>query len=228
MAKRKNVGNPAKQAERARQEAEERARAKREQREAAQRQAAKRARTKKFAWIGGSIAVVAVIAAVVTVWVTRPEPLNSYEAGGTGAEIEGVETFDNGTEHVEGTVDYPQDPPAGGPHNVAWLNCGVYTEPQANENAVHSLEHGAVWVTHNAKAAEADVQKLKDKVAKTSYTLMSPVPDQQGKITLTAWGHQLTVDTASDPRIEEFLSAYVQGEQTPEPGAACTGGMGTA
>lgn len=222
MAKRKNVGNPAKQAERARQEAEERARAKREQREAAQRQAAKRARTKKFAWIGGSIAVVAVIAAVVTVWVTRPEPLNSYEAGGTGAEIEGVETFDNGTEHVEGEVEYPQDPPAGGPHNVAWLNCGVYTEPQANENAVHSLEHGAVWITYDpAQVSEDDVATLESYTPST-YGILSPYPDMDTPIAVSAWNAQLKVDSADDPRIREFYEEYWRSDSVPEPGALCT------
>lgn len=42
-------------------------------------------------------------------------------------------------------------------------------------------------------------------------------------ITLTAWGRQLNVKKASDPEVSKFLE-YVQGEQAPEPGAACTGG----
>jgi hypothetical protein len=42
---------------------------------------------------------------------------------------------------------------------------------------------------------------------------------------LSAWGHQLSVDSAADPRVEEFITAYVQGPQTPEPGAPCTGGL---
>lgn len=51
--------------------------------------------------------------------------------------------------HITGTFKYPTDPPVGGPHNPVLLNCNgdVYTEPVRNENAVHSLEHGAVWVT---------------------------------------------------------------------------------
>ncbi|WP_031511364.1 DUF3105 domain-containing protein [Streptomyces megasporus] len=180
----------------------------------------------------GMVVLVSLIAFVSYLVTTMPDEKSSTASTAAGP-VRGEKTWDIdtlGRNHVAEKVDYPMTPPAGGDHHQVWMNCqgDVYDKPVANENAVHSLEHGAVWVTHNAKAAEADVQKLKDKVAKTSYTLMSPVPDQQGKITLTAWGHQLTVDTASDPRIEEFLSAYVQGEQTPEPGAACTGGMGTA
>jgi len=132
-----------------------------------------------------------------------------------------------GRDHVTQTVSYPQTPPVGGDHHQAWMTCDgtVYTKAIPNENAVHSLEHGAVWVTYNDKAKDADVKRLADKVDKTPYTLMSPVDDQSGTIMLSAWGHQLSVEKASDPRVEQFLTKYVQGEQTPEPGAACTNGV---
>ncbi|MER5436883.1 DUF3105 domain-containing protein [Streptomyces sp. NPDC002588] len=132
-----------------------------------------------------------------------------------------------GRDHVTGTVKYPMNPPVGGNHNQAWMNCDgtVYTKPVANENAVHALEHGAVWVTYNDKATDADMKTLGDKVSKTPYTLMSPDKTQSGTITLSAWGVQLSVNKASDPRVEQFLTKYVQGAQTPEPGAACTGGL---
>jgi hypothetical protein len=42
---------------------------------------------------------------------------------------------------------------------------------------------------------------------------------------LSAWGHQRTVTSASDPNVAKFFEKYVQGEQTPEPGAPCTGGL---
>ena len=129
--------------------------------------------------------------------------------------------------HVKEAVDYPMNPPVGGDHHQAWMTCDgtVYTKAVANENAVHSLEHGAVWVTYNTQAAEADVKALADKVSRTPYTLMSPVEDQSGAIMLSAWGHQLTVDKASDARVEQFFTKYVQGAQTPVPGAACTNGL---
>ncbi|ALV33550.1 DUF3105 domain-containing protein [Streptomyces sp. CdTB01] len=144
--------------------------------------------------------------------------------------VSGEKTWDAkklGRTHVTGTVKYPMNPPVGGNHNQAWMTCDgtVYTTAVPNENAVHSLEHGAVWVTYNDKATDADVKKLADKVAKTPYTLMSPDKTQSGTVMLSAWGHQLSVNSASDARVEQFLSKYVQGTQTPEPGAACTGGL---
>jgi hypothetical protein len=132
-----------------------------------------------------------------------------------------------GRNHVTSTVSYPMKPPVGGDHHQAWMTCDgtVYTKPVAHENAVHSLEHGAVWITYNDKASDADVKKLADKVGSTPYTLMSPEKDQAGAVMLSAWGRQLTVSSASDPRVQKFLGKYVQGAQTPEPGAPCSGGL---
>ncbi|WP_406357154.1 DUF3105 domain-containing protein [Streptomyces sp. NBC_00658] len=143
------------------------------------------------------------------------------------APVSGEKTWSKLTQnHVDKDVTYPMTPPAGGDHDPVWQNCNgdVYTSELRDENAVHSMEHGAVWVTYNDKAADADVKALAAKVAKTPYTLMSPYKTQSSPISLTAWGHQLNVTKESDPRVAEFLEKYVQGAQTPEPGAACTGG----
>ncbi|GAA2748546.1 DUF3105 domain-containing protein [Kitasatospora cinereorecta] len=141
--------------------------------------------------------------------------------------IDGVQTFDNlSRNHVTTPVTYPQTPPVGGDHNPVWLGCmgNVYDQPVKNENAVHSLEHGAVWVTYNGKATPEDIKALSDKVKATPYSLMSPYPDEKGTITLSAWGTQLVVDKADDPRVEKFFTKYVQGPQTQEPGASCSTG----
>ncbi|WP_399884272.1 DUF3105 domain-containing protein [Streptomyces sp. BBFR51] len=144
-------------------------------------------------------------------------------------DADGVRTWkgDLGRNHVTKKVTYPVEPPVGGDHNQVWMNCNgdVYTKPLNNENAVHSLEHGAVWVTYTDKAPKADVEKLADKVKKTPYSLMSPDDKQKDPIVLSAWGHQRTVTGADDPNVDEFFEKFVQGEQTPEPGAACTNGL---
>lgn len=146
------------------------------------------------------------------------------------APVAGEQTWDAkalGRKHVETPVEYEMNPPVGGDHNPRWMNCDgdVYKNPIPEINAVHSLEHGAVWVTYNEKAAPADVEKLAGTVSKRPYTLMSPVKEQSGAIMLSAWGKQLTVDSADDARVAAFLTKYVQGAQTPEPGAACTNGL---
>ena len=54
--------------------------------------------------------------------------------------------------HVDQDIDYPQSPPIGGDHNPVWQNCGVYRDPVLDEMAVHSLEHGAVWITYRPRS----------------------------------------------------------------------------
>ncbi|CAM5526496.1 DUF3105 domain-containing protein [Streptomyces purpurascens] len=142
---------------------------------------------------------------------------------------DGVKTWEGklSRNHVAKDVKYASEPPVGGDHNQVWMNCNgdVYTKELDNTNAVHSLEHGAVWVTYNADAKKADIDALAAKVKKTPYTLMSPMDDQKDPIMLSAWGHQRTVKGASDPDVATFFEKFVQGEQTPEPGAACTNGL---
>ncbi|MFB7613994.1 DUF3105 domain-containing protein [Kitasatospora sp. NPDC056181] len=168
-----------------------------------------------------------ILAGVVAggIWAVTSASDNAPKAAVT---IAGVQTFGTlGRTHVQTPVSYPQTPPVGGDHNPLWLNCNgnVYTKPVPNENAVHSLEHGAVWITYNNKAGPADVAALAAKVEGKPYSFMSPYPTEAGTITLTAWSTQLVVDSASDPRVDAFLTQYVQGPQTPEPGAPCTGGL---
>ncbi|MEU0244992.1 DUF3105 domain-containing protein [Streptomyces sp. NPDC006235] len=156
----------------------------------------------------------------------------STDTSGKGKFVtgkDGVKTWEGelARNHVNKAVKYASVPPVGGDHNQVWMNCNgdVYTKEINNTNAVHSLEHGAVWVTYNADAKKADVDALAAKVKKTPYTLMSPLDDQKDPVMLSAWGHQRTVTGASDPNVDKFFEKFVQGEQTPEPGAACTNGL---
>lgn len=190
-----------------------------------QKQLAKRRRGKVVWWVVGSTAGIAVVSLIAASVIFAPKVV-TYEAhSSTGAEIEGVETFTNITTHVEGTVDYPQTPPAGGEHNGVWLNCGVYTEPQANENAVHSMEHGAVWITYDpAQVTEADIETLEGYMPST-YALLTPYPDMDTPIAVSAWNAQLKVDSADDERITEFFTEYWRSQNVPEPNAICSGAI---
>ena len=144
----------------------------------------------------------------------------------TGA-IASLQTFpDVEAGHAEGALTYAQTPPVGGVHNPAWQNCGIYAEPIGSENAVHSMEHGAVWITYRPDLAVAEVEKLRVLVRGRRYTLLSPFADGPAPIVASAWGSQVQVDSSDDFRLEQFLSQFEQGPQTPEPGASCSGAVG--
>ncbi|WP_202533681.1 DUF3105 domain-containing protein [Streptomyces sp. SID3212] len=190
-----------------------------------------RERRSRIITISVSAVVVAGLVAFGAVILNKESDQKEQEQAAAKEPVKGEKSWDAKKltrNHVTEAVKYPMKPPVGGDHNQVWMNCdrNVYKDAIPDMNAVHSLEHGAVWVTYNDKASDDDVKTLTDKVEKTSYTLLSPYKDQAGTIMLSAWGKQLTVDKASDPRVNQFLTKYVQGPQTPEPGAACTGGMG--
>lgn len=172
----------------------------------------------------GTIAFYGVIAAVAIGAIT----VAALQQGKSDTKLTGVQEFaDLKQDHTPTDVNYPQSPPVGGPHDSTWQNCGVYDAPLRDENAVHSLEHGAVWITYRPDLPLDQVDKLRAKVLTGSYVLVSPYPALTEPIALSAWGRQLKVQKADDPRVDGFLRAYVQGPQTPEPGAPCTGGKAT-
>lgn len=126
--------------------------------------------------------------------------------------------------HVSGDVKYNASPPVGGNHAPVWADCTgtVYPNPIANENAMHSFEHGAVWVTYRPGLPQAQISALAALVNGQNYTFMSPYPGQTSPISVQSWGYQLHVDSASDPRLPEFIGAVRNNPKTgPEPGASC-------
>jgi hypothetical protein len=143
------------------------------------------------------------------------------------ADIQGV-TFkqEASRDHVQGVIQYDSTPPVGGNHSQYWADCTgtVYSQPIANENAVHMLEHGAIWITYNAQTLPADqLGQLQKLVNGQDRMALSPFPDLKSPISLQAWGYQLFVDKASDPRIEKFITALRYNPlTTPEYGATCS------
>ena len=224
-ADKRNSGNPATQAQINLTVKQQREQKRQEKLAEYQKQLAKRRRSKLVWWIVGSTAAVAIIGLIVASIVFAPPPPKEYEAGSDGVEIEGVETYENTTQHVEGVVEYEQTPPAGGPHNAVWLNCGLYDQPVPNENAVHSMEHGAIWVTYDADAlSDEELSTLRGELP-SSYVVLSPYEGLDSPIVLSAWNQQLKLDSADDERIGQFFEEYWRSQNVPEPNASCSGAL---
>jgi hypothetical protein len=167
----------------------------------------------------------------------------------TGIDITGLVAYKTtpgkGTlthDHVQGPVSYAITPPVGGPHNPNWMNAGVYTKPIPSERAVHDMEHGAVWITYKPSLPASQVQALTALVGRQSlidesdgtgiagqenrFMDLSPWADNQlpKPIMITAWGFQLGVDKASDPRLQAFIDAFRHSQKyTPEYGSPVDG-----
>ncbi|PZM88543.1 MAG: hypothetical protein DIU79_16690 [Actinobacteria bacterium] len=130
--------------------------------------------------------------------------------------------------HLPGKIEYTKYiPPVGGVHNNAWQNCmgDVYDAPIANEHAVHSLEHGAVWITYRPDLPKDQVEKLAERVRGKEKMMMSPYEGLDAPISLQAWGYQLKVDHADDKRIDDFIKALRVNASIEGPNALCANGV---
>ena len=152
---------------------------------------------------------------------TTPTTARSAAVATTApALIEGVQTFEAVAGHQEGTIPYPQVPPVGGIHNPIWQQCGFYDQPVPSERAVHSLEHGAIWITYRPDLPQAEVDGLAALARGRNLILVSrwesglPAP-----VVATGWGRQLRLESTSDPRLAQFIRLYAN--QGPEINGPC-------
>ncbi|MEV0828990.1 DUF3105 domain-containing protein [Nonomuraea rubra] len=166
-----------------------------------------------IAWAAGGIAVLAVAAFAVARSAAGPslgERVYDYAGG----------------QHQDGEIAYRETPPVGGPHNPVWQNCGIYDQPIGDEHGVHTLEHGAVWITYRPGLPPAELGLLK-KLAARDYLLLSPYPGLPAEVVVSSWNRQLVLDGAADKRLPEFIRRFTMSpELAPEPGAPCTQGTG--
>jgi hypothetical protein len=144
------------------------------------------------------------------------------------SDVEGVRFIDAAPsgQHVA-ELDFPIGglPPMGGPHYGSWQNCGIYETPIDPGHAIHSMEHGAIWITYRPDLPSEQIADLQDRTRGQSYLLLSPYPEQSSAIALTGWDVQLTAESTNDERIDQFISRY-RGARGPERGASCAGGVG--
>ncbi|MEU9885350.1 DUF3105 domain-containing protein [Sphaerisporangium sp. NPDC051011] len=181
-------------------------------------QKSKERRTAMLMWGAGAFVIILLVG-IVGFYVIQERAASS---------LDGVKSFAyKGSQHTLIKVDYKEKPPVGGEHNPVWQQCGVYDEPINNENGVHSMEHGSVWITYRPDLPKADVDKLKALVT-TDYLLLSPYPGLKVPVVASSWNHQLELTGVDDPRLARYIAKYKQNPtETPEYGATCTGNGST-
>ena len=129
---------------------QERLRQRREQPAATGRPAQKMAPAWRYnldQWGGPWVLVVGVVIIAFIgwmAWTNRPRTVSTDELRGEAVTI-GQAT------HVASAAELQIPtgvPPAGGPHFINPLPSGVYDEVVEDGRAIHSLEHGLIWITY--------------------------------------------------------------------------------
>jgi len=110
-------------------------------------------------------------------------------------------------------------PPTGGPHYPIPENPAILSRPADDGKAIHSLEHGIIWITYRPDLLTAKDLEVLTAVAQEHArdVLMSPRPGNNAAASLASWGRRLNLASPiSRQAVEAFVVTNVN--QSPEPG----------
>lgn len=122
-----------------------------------------------------------------------------------------------GAEHVpEGTdVTYNSDPPTSGPHWPEPAPWGFHTSPVPDEQVVHNLEHGGIWISYR-DVDEDTLGKLEAMARRyPGAVIVTPRPESEAKIALASWGRLQALDSFKRGVILNFITSNAN--KSPEP-----------
>ena len=118
----------------------------------------------------------------------------------------GVNHISIGEEHEP----YNSNPPTSGPHYAQPANWGIYEEQLADEQLVHNLEHGGIWISYRDPAHQDLVAQLKD--IADDYTIkviLTYRPQNDSAIAVAAWGRLLKLEQVDRQQIVDFIKAFI-------------------
>lgn len=134
----------------------------------------------------------------------------------------GTEQSDHGGGHAE-TTEYGGDqPPTSGKHAdpVQW---GVYDTEIRDDQALHNLEHGGIYVSYRPDLPKDQIEKIKsllfepfsDQNFKPRKVIMGPRAGNKSPIVLSSWQRVQELENYD----EEVIKEYYQGNfgKSPEP-----------
>jgi len=118
-----------------------------------------------------------------------------------------------GRQHIvvgEETKQYNSNPPSSGVHYVQTARGGFYDEPLADETVIHNLEHGDIWIAYHPRISNETKALLKKFAGQ--YVVVSPRAQNDGDISVIAWGRVDTFDidtgVLDEGRIQDFIRRY--------------------
>src|SRR5438445_4620502 len=138
-------------------------------------------------------------------------------------EVEGTVLYDivSRTHIAQGTpgTDYNSNPPSSGNHWPSPAAKGIYDNPLSDEQAIHNLEHGYIWIAYKPDIGDDAKNKLKEIVKGDDWKIvMTPRDANETKLALVAWGRVLKMDDVDAEKVKNFIKTYRNRgpEKTPE------------
>lgn len=121
-------------------------------------------------------------------------------------DIQGRQHIAEGTDHPA----YNSNPPSSGWHYTSTVKGGFHSDPLEDERVIHNLEHGDIWIAYHPDINEEALETLKSFAGQ--YVIVSPRTENEGDMSLVAWGRVDTFDVENDEvdeqRIRDFIKRY--------------------
>ncbi|QQG45141.1 MAG: DUF3105 domain-containing protein [Candidatus Sungiibacteriota bacterium] len=127
--------------------------------------------------------------------------------------LPGVFVSDEGREHVSPghPHTYNSNPPTSGPHFAQPAEWGIYKEELPDENLIHNLEHGGVWISYKPGISEEIRKKLEGFFEKYGRKIIvEPRSKNDLDIALVAWNRldKFNASDFSEERVDRFIKAF--------------------
>lgn len=123
-------------------------------------------------------------------------------------------------QHSTDPQTYPTTPAVSGPHAPQPAPCGVAGQPIPVENAVHSLEHGAVGINYAPDLDPEVIKEIEALVGEYEEDVFSaPLEGMEAPIAVSSWGRIMKLDAFDKAAATEYIEAFAGGG--PEAAQTC-------
>ena len=137
--------------------------------------------------------------------VNAPDNPDTSEVKGEFFPAQSREHVATGATHP----DYNSDPPTGGWHYNTPAQTGIYDKELPDEQLLHNLEHGHIWIAYRPDLDPAVVEKLAEIAKSTgSKMIMTPRAKNDKPIAIMAWEYLLKLDNFDEVQIKGFIKAH--------------------
>lgn len=118
--------------------------------------------------------------------------------------------------------EYTSNPPTSGPHFAQTARSGFRDNAISDQNVIHNLEHGDVWISYNPRITDSIIKELKPFGA--TKVIVTPREANDTDIALASWGRldkfDIENNTLPVERIKDFIKRYTGKGPEQVPGAS--------
>jgi hypothetical protein len=165
------------------------------------------------------VVVLVVLSVVGYLQLTKKSPEEiAFEQEVEEVSLDGkVEEFEiEGANHIgaEQTTTYNTNPPTSGSHWASPAGWGFNDKELPDEQLVHNIEHGGIWITYK-DLDEESINRLKD-IAKSNSNsvVITKREENNNPLVVASWGRMMRLTEVDEALIQKYIDTYIN--QSPE------------